>query len=485
MKKDFQDIPIPKELDRVVEESMAQVYREHRRKRFRKLVTGCTATAAVFAGGFFFLAANPAMAAKLPLIGHVFETMQDHFGYQGDFDSVATVLAETETDAAVTEIESNTETANGSDSLTSETDVQAVNAEETGNGTDAGTEKATDGTASDSAVPAEYSRTADGLTFTLSEIYCNDQALYVSFVMEADEPFPEKTPYFSSTTTESYSFNPAPQNGNLDFEGDFLDDSTYAGMFRIDLNQKVYNYEKYNQAREEALANGEEWDDSSTSGNFEKYVETAEIPDSFTLDLSLDQIIGHFTNPDLPERSKTIKEENAMSDEEWHDYMLDWYEQYPELNQFPNSYYHFWYDGPWHFTLNVTKNPSGTQTIELNETNEQGIGIEKIVKTPFEITLYDTYPDTVHSYDYYAAILDADGNLLSSGSGGSTNTVAINGADVSTVDIFICDYMQWMDELKGQYWTTPGGNKNLADGRTFKDLLMENCVFHTEVSLEE
>ena len=99
----------------------------------------------------------------------------------------------------------------------------------------------------------------------------------------------------------------------------------------------------------------------------------------------------------------------------------------------------------------VTKNPSGTQTIELNETNEQGIGIEKIVKTPFEITLYDTYPDTVHSYDYYAAILDADGNLLSSGSGGSTNTVAINGADVSTVDIFICDYMQWMDELKGQY----------------------------------
>ena len=66
----------------------------------------------------------------------------------------------------------------------------------------------------------------------------------------------------------------------------------------------------------------------------------------------------------------------------------------------------------------VTKNPSGTQTIELNETNEQGIGIEKIVKTPFEITLYDTYPDTVHSYDYYAAILDADGNLLSSGSGG-------------------------------------------------------------------
>ena len=82
MKKDFQDIPIPKELDRVVEESMAQVYREHRRKRFRKLVTGCTATAAVFAGGFLFLAANPAMAAKLPLIGHVFETMQDHFGYQ-------------------------------------------------------------------------------------------------------------------------------------------------------------------------------------------------------------------------------------------------------------------------------------------------------------------------------------------------------------------------------------------------------------------
>lgn len=174
-----------------------------------------------------------------------------------------------------------------------------------------------------------------------------------------------------------------------------------------------------------------------------------------------------------------------MSDEEWHDYMIDWYAQYPELSKYPNSYEHFWYDGPWHFTLNVTKNPSGTQTIELNETNEQGIGIEKIVKTPFEITLYDTYPDTVHSYDYYAAILDADGNLLSSGSGGPTNTVAINGADVSTVDIFICDYMQWMDELKGQYWTAPGGNKNLADGQTFKDLLMENCVFHTEVSLEE
>lgn len=110
---------------------------------------------------------------------------------------------------------------------------------------------------------------------------------------------------------------------------------------------------------------------------------------------------------------------------------------------------------------------------------KNNIGIEKVVKDRFEITMYEIYPDEVTGTDYFPVMLDADGILMDYGSNSTINTVAINNRDVSRVDIFLIDYYKWMDELKGDRWKQPGALTE--DGRTYKELLLEECAFHTEV----
>ena len=61
-----------------------------------KVVAG---TAAVLAAGILFCAANPVMAKNIPVVGDLFETLQDKVSFFGDFADHATTLEDTEKSA--------------------------------------------------------------------------------------------------------------------------------------------------------------------------------------------------------------------------------------------------------------------------------------------------------------------------------------------------------------------------------------------------
>lgn len=393
MEMKFNEIPVPKELDQVVEESLNQIYKKNKMKNRKKAAAGLGAAAAILLFGVFLCISNPTLAAKIPLIGHIFEQLQKEYGYSGDYTKVKEDL----TDA----------------------------------------------------------KTVDGVTVTLSEIYCNGQGLYLTLRIESEEEIPELLDRFQCETIEKYSFNPKEQRDVPLIDGKCVDQNTYIGIMRFDLNDK----NKYTDGEPPADENGMV---TLNKENADSYLKEAEIPDQYTLDLEISDIEAPLKNSEDKEKT-----EKNMTKEELE-----------ETGGEGALIYH----GPWKFTLNVSKNTQDTQSIVLNDLNKKGIGIEKVVKDRVEITIYDTYKEGV-SKDYFPVVLDADGRLMdNSDIGGSVNTVAIQDRDVSKIDVFLIDYVKWMDELKGDQWKEE--NAPVEDGRTYKELLMDECDYYKEIVFE-
>ena len=144
------------------------------------------------------------MAKNIPVVGGLFEILQDNVSFFGDFSDHATTL----------------EAVGGTKIDSSETDGAK-----------------TDHVNND----AIYTKTADGLTITCSEVYANSQAIYVTIQFKSDKPFPETetgaesgTPVIDLDMTGGVDFNSEASpviDGQV--EGKFLDDNTYAGVLRI------------------------------------------------------------------------------------------------------------------------------------------------------------------------------------------------------------------------------------------------------------
>ena len=71
----------------------------------------------------------------------------------------------------------------------------------------------------------------------------------------------------------------------------------------------------------------------------------------------------------------------------------------------------------------------------------------------------------------FVVVLDADGQLLPNGSSSYADTYAINGRDVSKVYVYVCDYVEYMDDIKGY--------RNDTD---FKKILDERALYRKEIS---
>lgn len=161
-----------------------------------------------------------------------------------------------------------------------------------------------------------------------------------------------------------------------------------------------------------------------------------------------------------------------MTDEEWEAYMKSLPREY---YQYPNKYEHWWQEGSWSYDLTITQKDKGCRVIEVNQTNESGIGLRNIELSSVEMTL-----NTIESADIItiAVALDADGNMIENG---STNAyeLAIAGHDISKVYIYICDYYEYMDEIRGYRVS----ENNL--GRSFQEVLEERALFKTVVETGE
>ena len=287
---------------------------------------------------------------------------------------------------------------------------------------------------------------SSGITMTLSEIYCSPKALYISYAMESETPFEETReessgPVLILEGQAEYSFGSEPDYVFAYSTGDYVDDYTYEGVVRLDL---------------------------PGSG--------AEAGENIQVDLKISQVIGDLKNPDTLDIGYTQEELEAMSDEQWEKVMkeIEAAAQEEGWGTWPNIHEQWFVDGNWEFQIEVSPDDSRVQTVEINETNEQGIGLESVTATPFEISVKELYTEEADPADYYAVLLDADGKMIRMAEmGGNSEALPIYGHDISTVTVYICDYVEYMDELKGK-----------ADQPGFKDLMEERALYKKEVYFE-
>lgn len=423
---------------------------------FRWMKTGgkiAGGLAAVLAVGFIICVSDPVMARELPLVGSLFEKLQDNVSFFGNFADNASVLEEPE---AAAPGETTPEEASSAETSPQENNL--------------------------------YTKTCNGLTITFSEIYANDQAIYLTMSAETPDAFPETMkdqngkPIVSLLTSTGFDFKEdgAPEIQYYNLEGAFLDEHTYSCILRIDLAEAAKDFTEYNKQydhmTQEVLDEmGVSMDDlndetdegyallsefvdkvSAKGGALQSYIKTIDIPDSFRLSLHITELRG-----DRPFDESEVNTEDPGSFE------------VPQ----------YIFEGNWDFEIPVTVDTSRTVTLDINETNENGIGLKSVTKTPYELTVQELYDEGADS-DCFLVALDAQGNRLPyNDSSGNTNNFAIQDRDISTVYIYILDYVQYMDELKGE--ENYNNNENKPDGEKWRDLLEQYAKYHKTLHFEK
>ena len=494
-------------------------------KKFKtvyKTALGLTAAAAVFSA---VCITNPAFAENIPLVGNVFKQLGNSLGFYGDYSKYAKQL-----------------TASAEDTLSADADRSQESSSNSQNAQSKDQNTTENNNADKTKDNESYSKTVDGTTVTLSEVYCNEMALYLSMTIHTEDKFPDTFIRFdgkpdiklSENSTVKYDYMDGKSNlFNAYLDGKMLDDNTYAGVLRIpveDMTVDDAGWTKFYEVRN-AFFKEKGIDVDSEDFSFDKlaqtlgmdeysdeklpqvggpaisdYVKDIKVPDRFTMELDLKDIVGTLpddqdTTPDIPqdlrdEYNQKMAEHGISTDdadyeslteeqknlehqfftEMWNEY----YERYPEANEGDNRYNSWTLKGDWKFNVDVEKNTSDTVEKDVNVVDENGDGVLSITKTPFEITMKMQDPET----KYVAVMLDANGDILPDGgvANGNADTYAIQDRDVSTVYIYLCDYYEYMDELKGYYWSDNYEEK--AKTKTFKQLLDERAVAGTEVHFD-
>ena len=494
-------------------------------KKFKavyKTALGLTAAAAVFSA---VCITNPAFAENIPLVGNVFKQLGNSLGFYGDYSKYAKQLTDSTEDAQSADADGSQEGSSNSQNV----QVEDQNTTENHNA---------DKTKDDQS----YSKTVDGTTVTLSEVYCNELAMYLSMTIHTEDKFPDTfirsdgkpDIKLSENSTVKYDYMDGKSNlFNAYLDGKMLDDNTYAGVLRIpveDMTVDDAGWTKFYEVRN-AFFKEKGIDVDSEDFSFDKlaqvlgmdeysdenlpqvggpaisdYVKDIKVPDRFAMELDLKDIVGTLpddqdTTPDIPqdlrdEYNQKMEEHGISTDdadyeslteeqkdlehqfftEMWNEY----FERYPEANEGNNRYNSWTLKGDWKFNIDVEKNTSDTVEKDVNVVDENGDGVLSITKTPFEITMKMQDPET----KYFAVMLDANGDIMPYGgvANGNADTYAIQDRDISTVYIYLCDYYEYMDELKGYYWSDDYEEK--AKTKTFKQLLDERAVAGTEVHFD-
>lgn len=354
----------------LVDKRMAQAYdkirkeeRGRKRKRRGKALAGLAAMAAAFVFMIVFCVANPALAAKLPIMGSFFKDVEEKVSYKGDYS-------------------------NRSEKLIPE-----------------GTEESTE-------TDSPYIKTDNGVTITVGEVYCNDMALYLGVQIQKDQPvsreFIENHTYVDETESISLVstliIDRSQADGNdiyicpYSIEGSFVDEYTFTGIIRVDALDFV-----------EELTPGYEGEVSVE--NWDEHFKRIAIPDEFSCRLNIEEVFSEFF---VEEKTEEV-------------------------------------EGTWNFMLDVKKDTSGCLVKEINETDENGFGISKITKSPYEIYAEAILPEGESIADYFVAIRDAQGKPLEA-QGNDAEVYSIYNRDVSKVTVYICDYETYMNECKAENW---------------------------------
>ncbi len=405
----FDAIPIPKELNDIVkagiQEGIRQRKRLHRHKSLLRYGAIAAALLLLLCAGTL-LVSNPSMAAKLPIIGRIFSMVQEKVSYKGDYNKDAEIYRQDDS--------SQTQDKNMTHSSGSMPKEQDKTSQEN-----------------------PLVQTSNGLTITVSEANCSTQALYLALCIENEEAFPAdfiKTKNMDGyildydmlyLKTNSYYDVPGltkkERPSGLEYgystpyyiEGEFVDDHTFTGIIRVSLDQDLKSSSLFQE------------------GN------TEQLPSQFTYYLEISDIYADLLQ----------YEEIQIRDRETN-----------ELITFQDAIKKR-YPGTWNFAIDITMNKEGTQIVKVNKTNDKGIGIASVEKTDFEIKADIILPGGAQPYDYVVIICDADGKPLQS-QGENAEIYSVYGRNTDTVHIYVCDYIKYMDELKGD-------GQKIANGALF------------------
>lgn len=263
-----------------------------------------------------------------------------------------------------------------------------------------------------------FTASDNGLTLTFTEYYASNQAIFIGAMLESEEAFPDIARSLSDDvaciqliTSEEYSFRSGdPIGGDRKLQGELLDEHTFVGVIRIDYDSINVDGRRYDEALKAAEEAGTALPEIN-SDTKELYFDEYEVPDTFAMKFSVEYF-----------RIYTI-------------------EQGPETLH-----------GEWSIPkIQVTQSAKDVRSINVNEVNDEGIGLESIDVSPVEITLYPIEPA---DHLCFAVALDKEGNKL--GSSQNPCQLVIGEHDISEITVYICDYNEYMDDIKGYIYEDKG-----------------------------
>lgn len=416
LENEVMDDRITETLERIRKNGQNSSGREKRRRNFRiKPVRGFATVAAALLLIFGLCAANPALAAEIPVLGSIFEKVRNVFSYGGMPEEETVQL---QGNPAVSECRKESE---GNFPVGAEPDIENGS----GKGKEAEGESA-------------YQDTDSGFTITFTEYYATDQAIYLGVCVESEEELPElatmgDTNYqlMQIAAREDYSFREDRISNVWPVEGRQEDEHTFVGIMRMDYEQIGVDNRRYNEACEEADEKGEPYPELNAD-TYDEWIDKIEIPDVFQVDMQIYRIWAY--SAELPSRYEKL--------------------------------------GEWNFSFQIAQSDTGMRSIQVDEINEQGIGVDHIELTPIELSVYTAGPK---DGSYYTVALDRNGLALSGGNAywsGDTvkNEMIIADHDISEITIYICDYDSYMEI-----------DKTLMAPGEFRAELEEQALFKTKI----
>jgi len=207
-----QDTEIPVEVWSKFEKTLSELpeISTQKNKVTKRWIKVAASVAAVLAFGVGFCYANPTLAAKIPIIGRIFERIEDDVTFSGNYKEKGNILT-----------------------------AEQENASE--------------------PVDTTYTVKDQGVEITASEIYCDGYSIFLTAKIQVEAGGlsnisahytsrfigeDEETTAQGIYTDGNWSLKNGNLSGNLinsDFEGSVLDDNTYVGMIKINLDELPTN----------------------------------------------------------------------------------------------------------------------------------------------------------------------------------------------------------------------------------------------------
>ncbi len=431
-------IPESEILNQKMEEAYQKVRAMQPGKRKLPMAVKCSTAAAILLLAMVYCVKNPTFAAQLPFIGSIFSGLEDKVSFTGDYSDHSITLpteadnkkqkADTKPDAAagiaadsksdVPDTGSGVEGKKAGEAGTKGEEAAGSKAdgkEDSGPGATADTKS--DANSDDGAL---YQVESGGITVTIPEVSFDSNGMYLALLVKNKEGFAKnplrKDQLGFRAWVKMYREDGSVEDFNdidgtylsFEAEGEYVDPYTFQGIAQF--SSRDLDLTKYTSC-ELAFS---EFQQRLTTGK----TMTATLPD---------------TNEEV-----------------------SWVDK--ELVQ---------YKGDWKFRMDIDVQEDSKQEIVLNDANSQGYGIEKVIKTKYEMYAVPILPEGEHAYDYMITFWDADGKVLES-HGHDFTKMGITGRDISTVTVYL---LKWEDfeQSKGKNWR----------------LQPEKAVYQTRISFKD